>query len=373
MSKDFYEVLGVSANATDDEIKKAYRALARQHHPDANNNDPHSAERFKELNEAYETLRDPERRRRYDMFGADGANAGAGSPFGAGQFGLNDLFDAFFSGGDMFGGGRRGAGPQRGQDAEVALDLTLEDVVFGSRKTLELHMPVECDTCHGSGCAPGTHPDSCRVCDGTGEVRQMRRSLLGQLMTASPCTNCGGTGQAIPDPCPSCRGTGQVNSARSIDVEVPKGIDDGQRLRLSGRGPAAPRGGPAGDLYVMVRVRPDPNFERRGDDLWHTHTVSIAQATLGTQLEIDTLDGPQPLDIPAGTQPGAVQRIRGLGVPSLRSGRRGDLNIEVRVVVPTNLKNEEADLLAQFAQLRGEHIAPHRDGLFSRLRSSFKQ
>lgn len=373
MTRDYYELLGVSQHATDDEIKKAFRALARQYHPDANPNDPDAAERFKEIGEAYETLRDPERRRRYDMFGPEGAAAGAGAPFGAGQFGLNDLFDAFF-GGDMFGGpGARGsAGPMRGADAEVVLDLTLVDVVNGARKTLDLHMPIACDRCNGSGCASGTHPERCATCNGTGEMRQVRRSLLGQLVTATPCTSCSATGQVIPSPCDACHGAGYVDADTSIDVEVPRGIDDGQRLRLSGRGPAAPRGGPAGDLYVAVRVAPHPDFERRGDELWHTQPVSIVQAALGTQMELSTLDGPQSLTVPPGTQPGTLLRMRGFGVPSLRNGRRGDLVVQVNVNVPTDLSQEEAELLAQFATMRGEHVTPPHEGLFSRIRSAFK-
>jgi molecular chaperone DnaJ len=367
---DYYDVLGVPTNATDDEIKKAFRALARQYHPDANPENPEAAERFKEINEAYETLKDPERRRRYDMFGPDGANAGAGSPFGSGSFGLNDLFDAFFGGGDPFGAGPRG--PERGTDAETSLRVTLEDVVFGARKTLDLRMPLPCDTCGASGCAPGTHPDRCATCDGTGEVRHVRRSLLGQLVTAAPCQMCGGSGQVIPNPCDTCRGTGRVNGATTIDVDLPKGIDDGQRLRLSGRGPAAPRGGPSGDLYVSVHVQPHADFERRGDDLWRAVPVSITQATLGTTVDLNTLDGDEALEVPPGTQHGAQFRMKGLGVPSLRNGRRGDLVAEVNVEVPTRLSQEEAELLVQFAEMRGEHVTPPHEGLFSRIRSAFK-
>jgi molecular chaperone DnaJ len=367
---DYYDVLGVATNATEDEIKKAFRALARQYHPDANPDNPEAAERFKEINEAYETLKDPERRRRYDMFGPNGANAGAGAPFGSGAFGLNDLFDAFFGGGDPFGGGPHG--PERGSDAETSLRVTLEDVVFGARKTLDLRMPVPCDECDASGCRPGTHPDRCATCEGTGEVRHVRRSLLGQLVTAAPCQTCSGTGQVIPNPCETCRGTGRVNGGTSIDVDLPKGIDDGQRLRLSGRGPAAPRGGPSGDLYVSVHVQPHQDFERRGDDLWRAVPVSITQATLGTNVDLNTLDGEQPLEVPPGTQHGTQFRMKGLGVPSLRNGRRGDLVAEVNVEVPTRLNQDEAELLAQFAEMRGEQVTPPHEGLFSRIRSAFK-
>jgi molecular chaperone DnaJ len=377
MARDYYEVLGVSSNATDDEIKKAFRSLARECHPDANHGDPHAAERFKEINEAYETLRDPERRRRYDMYGPDAAAAGAGpfgeGPFGAGQFGLNDLFDAFF-GGDVFGGGRGrgGAGPARGHDAETAMDLTLAEAVFGARRTVTLRMPVECDRCDGSGCAPGTHPSRCSTCGGTGEVRQVRRSLLGQIMTAAPCGTCGGAGQQILNPCEGCRGLGVVEGERSIDVEVPAGIDDGQRLRLAGRGPAAPRGGPAGDLFVGVRVAPHETLVRDGDELWRRLGVSIVQAALGTTVEIETLDGPHEVVVSAGTQHGSQLRVRGLGAPNLRSGRRGDLVVEVHVVVPTNLSVEEAEALGQYAVLRGEEVTPPAEGLFSRIRSAFR-
>jgi len=372
----YYEVLGVSTNATDDEIKRAFRALARKYHPDANPNDPAAVERFKEVNEAYETLRDPERRRRYDMFGPEGANAGpfgSGSPFDAGAFGLNDLFDAFFGAGGAAGGRGRGpAGATRGPDVETVLDLTLNDIVFGARKTLDLQMMIPCETCGASGCKPGTHPDRCPTCEGTGEVRQVRRSLLGQIVTAGPCGACGATGQVIPDPCAVCAGAGRVNGRRSVEVDVPAGIDDGQRLRLAGRGPAAPRGGPAGDLYVGVRVARHPDLERRGDDLWYQLPVSIVQAALGTQLDVQTLDGEQEVDVPAGTQPGALIRLRGLGVPSLRTTRRGDLVFEVRVEVPTRLKEEEAELLARFAELRGEKVGAAHEGLLSRIRSAFK-
>jgi len=370
---NYYELLGVSSDATDDEIKKAFRALARKFHPDANPDDPEAGERFKEINDAYETLRDPERRRRYDMFGPEGANAGGfggQSPFDAGAFGLNDLFDAFFG-----GAGPRGRGPggaARGPDAETVVELTLHDVVFGARKTLDVQMPVECERCSGTGCAPGTHPDRCPTCDGSGEVRQVRRSLLGQIVTAGPCNACGASGQVIPNPCDACGGSGRVNGNSSIEVDVPRGIDDGQQLRLSGRGPAAPRGGPAGDLYVAVRVMRHPDLERRGDELWYHLPVSIVQAALGTQLEIETLDGAREIDIAAGTQPGALIRLRGLGVPSLRTSRRGDLVVEVRVDVPMRLNDEEAALLAQFAELRGEKVSSVHEGLLARIRSAFK-
>ena len=372
MARDAYEVLGVARSATDDEIKRAYRKLARECHPDANPDDPTAADRFKEVSAAYEAVREPERRRQYDMFGPEGPGGGAGAagnPFASGGFGLNDLFDAFFSG-DAFGG--REGGARRGPDAETVMELTLAEVVTGVRRTVDMRMPVECDTCGGSGGQPGTHPTRCANCDGVGEVRQVRKSLLGQIMTAGPCPKCSGLGTTIDHPCPTCRGDGRVNGSRSIEVEVPAGIDDAQRLRLAGRGPAAPRGGTPGDLFVGVRVTPNSQFERRGDDLWHRLPVSIVQAALGAQVQVETFDGPRDVAVQSGTQPGARIRVPGLGVPSLRTGRRGDLVMEVNVEVPTNLNPEQAELLAQLAQLRGEEVTPPTEGLFSRIRSAFR-
>jgi molecular chaperone DnaJ len=368
--QDFYEILGVSRSSTDDEIKKAYRALARQYHPDANPGDAQAEAHFKEVSVAYETLRDPEKRRRYDTFGPEGLGAAAG--FGGADFGLNDLFDAFF-GGDAFGRGRGPVGPPRGQDAETVMDLTLEEAAFGATRSLELDMPIECETCGGSGAAEGTHSETCPTCAGRGEVRQTRRSILGQLVTSGPCPQCSGLGTIVASPCPTCRGEGRHRGARQLDVEVPPGIDGGQRLRLTGRGPAAGRGGAPGDLYVGVRIVPDARFERRGDDLFHLAPIALTQAALGTRLEIETLDGVEPLQVAPGTQPGAVLRIRGRGMPSLRTGRRGDLIVELRVEVPTNLSAEEAELLVQFAEMRGEDVTSPKDhGLFSRIRSAFQ-
>ncbi len=367
MAQDLYAVLGVAPNATDDELKKAFRKLARECHPDANPDDPQAADRFKEISAAYETLRDPERRRRYDTFGTtdEGAN-----PFASSSFGLNDLFDAFFSG-DAFGTRGR-AGPRRGVDAETLIELTLEEAVRGTRRTIEMRFPIECDACEGSGCAPGTHPSRCRTCDGVGQVRQVRRSLLGQIVTAGPCPACEGVGTSIENPCPECRGDGRVAGTRSIEVDVPAGIDDGQRLRLAGRGPAAPRGGVPGDLFVAVHVLSHDAFERRGDELWHRLPVSIVQAALGTRIELETFDGAREIDVQSGTQPGTLIRLHGLGAPSLHNGRRADLVVEVDVRVPTNLTPEQAELLAQLAQLRGEDVTPPHEGLFSRIRSAFR-
>jgi molecular chaperone DnaJ len=369
---DYYETLGLSRTATDDDIKRAYRALARQYHPDSNPDAPDAEAKFKEINLAYETLRDPERRRRYDVFGEDGTRPGAGGS-GAGEaFGFGDIFDAFF-GGDPFGNGRGQAGPPRAPDAEAVVHLELAQAAFGTTATVEVRLPVSCERCEGSGCEPGTHPARCDVCGGAGEVREVRRSILGQIVTAAPCVACSATGSRIPTPCRECRGDGRVRSSRSIDVEVPSGVDDGQRLRLSGRGPAAPRGGVPGDLYVTVRVAPDPRFERQGEDLLHVRTIAFTQATLGTHLDIDTLEGLEELIVPPGTQPGHVFRLKGRGVPALRGRGRGDLMVRIDVAVPTRLSAEEDELVRSLAAMRDEEVANVQDkGVFSRLRSAFQ-
>ena len=367
---DHYDVLGVSRNASDDDIKRAYRELARKYHPDSNP-DPAAVEQFKEVTRAYEVLRDPERRRRYDVFGDTGNGATSGATAGDAFGGFGDIFDAFF-GGDPFGQRRSQAGPTRGDDAETVIELTLHDAAFGITHSIEARLPVECARCEGSGCEPGTHPTRCDVCGGEGEVRQVRRSILGQIMTSSPCAVCAGTGRRILTQCKDCRGDGRVMAARNIDVDVPAGVDDGTRLRLPGRGAAAQRGGPPGDLYVTIRVRPHPSFERHGNDLLLVQRIGLAQAALGTELEIETLDGTQSLTVPAGTQPGQLFRVKGAGVQALRGRGRGDLMVRVEVEIPTKLDDEEAELLHRFAEYRGEAVAPPSKGVFSRLRSAFQ-
>jgi molecular chaperone DnaJ len=372
LPRSYYDVLGVSPQASEADIKRAYRALARRYHPDSHPDDPDAEAHFKEVTVAYETLRDPERRRRYDMFGDDGTSAArSGAPTGD-AFGLGDLFDAFF-GGDAFGGRRGPAGPARGHDAEVAVELTLRDAAFGVVHTVEVRLPVMCERCDGSGCEPGTHPSRCDTCGGTGEVRQVRRSILGQMVTASPCPSCDATGQRILSPCRDCRGEGRVHALRRIDVEVPPGVDSGQRLRLPERGPAAPRGGIPGDLYVNIAVAPHPAFERHGNDLLHAHRLPFTQAALGASFTIETLEGDQEeILVPPGAQPGQVVRLKGKGVPSLHGRRRGDLLVRLDVEIPERLRPEEEELLRRLAELRGDHVAPPDRGFFERVRSAFQ-
>ncbi len=363
---DLYSLLGVESSATDDEIKRAYRALARELHPDANPGDTAAEEQFKEVSAAYEVLRDPERRRRYDTFGDDGRGQGGGA--GGDAFGFGDIFDAFFSGG--FGGGGRG-GPPRGQDAETTIQIDLSEAAFGITTTVDLQLPGPCERCEGHGSEPGTHAEQCPDCGGSGEVRQVRRSVLGQLVTAAPCFRCDGIGQVVPNPCSECRGDGRVRTRQEIEVEIPAGIDHGQRLRLPGRGPAAARGGAAGDLYVQIQVRPHPTLERHGVDLVHRHTLAVTQAALGASFELETLDGVEKISVEPGTQPGEVMRLRGRGVPVLNGRGRGDLLVEMNVEVPQRLTAEQAELLAKFAAERGEMIDPPEGGLFSKIRAAF--
>ena len=368
---DYYELLGVGRDATPDEIKKAYRRLARELHPDTNP-DPSAEERFKEINAAYETLSDPERRQRYDLFGEQpGTGQGGFDPFGGGGFG--DIFDAFFGGSSPFGGQRRGpAGPPRGADLEVAIDLDFVEAVFGASHDLSVRVPVSCSTCGGSGAEPGTSPVTCDQCGGSGQVRRVRQSILGQMVTAGPCNRCHGAGQLIASPCGDCRGEGRRTEERTFTVDVPGGVDTGSTLRLTGRGAAGPRGGTTGDLYVHIRVAPHERFERNGYDLLEELHVPMTQAALGAHLKYETLDGTEDLVLPPGTQSGRVFRLRGRGVPHVNDRGRGDLLVRIVVDTPTDLGGEEEALLRRLATLRGEDVAPEEKGFFSRIRSAFK-
>jgi molecular chaperone DnaJ len=378
MATDYYELLGVARSASQDDLKKAYRRLARELHPDTNP-DPVAEERFKEVAIAYETLSDPERRRRYDTFGPEGA---AGGP-GAGGFdpfagaGLGDIFEAFFGGaggGSPFGGGRqRGpSGRPRGADMELAVELTFEEAVFGVAKDVTLRLPVACATCEATGAKPGTAPTVCGEWGGSGQVRRVRQSILGQMVTAGPCTRCGGVGEIVLDPCAACRGEGRVTEERTYTIDVPSGVDDGTTLRLTGRGSVGPRGGGAGDLYVHVRVKPHERFERDGYDLVDELHLAFTQATLGTTVRYETLDGDEELAIGGGTQTGRVFRLRHKGVPHVDGRGRGDLMVHVVVDVPDDLDDAQEALLRQLAEARGEEVAPPEHGLMSRIRGAFK-
>jgi molecular chaperone DnaJ len=373
---NLYEVLGVRSDASDEELKRAYRAKAREFHPDANHDDDGSAERFKEVSLAYEVLKDPERRARYDRYGAEGVfgaggGGAAGDPFAGG---LGDLFDAFFNGmGGAAGGGRgRRTGPVPGPDAEMVLRLSFKEAVFGVARQVEVETPVHCDTCEGTGARPGTSAVRCPECQGAGELRRMRQSILGQVITAVPCQHCQGTGQFIEQACADCGGQGRRNESRTLTVDIPAGVDEGSTLRLSGHGPAGFRGGPNGALFVHISVTPDPAFERSGVDLHGSVHVPVALAALGGSVAFETLDDTRELPITAGTQSGAVIPLKGLGVPRLRGRGRGDLFVHVQVDTPTDLDERQKELLASLAAARGEHLgsAPQSEGIFSKLRSA---
>jgi molecular chaperone DnaJ len=379
---DYYELLGVSRQATDEEIKRAYLRLARELHPDANPGDDRSDDQFKRINLAYETLRDPERRRQYDMFGpagvrGAGGGGGAGDPFAGfgGGGGLGDLFDAFFGGAGGAGGagGRTTrSGPRKGEDAEATLTLEFAEAVFGVQHELTVRLPQTCSTCDGTGARPGTTPVTCSVCQGAGEVRRVRQSILGQMVTATPCPRCGGIGEEIRSPCADCRGEGRRRDERSFVVDVPAGVDEGSTLRLPGRGAGGRRGGPDGDLYVHLRVRAHPTLTRRGADLLGVVHVGMTQAVLGVSFPFETLDGPEQLTIPGGTQSGREFRLRGRGVPHLQARGRGDLIVTVVVDTPSDLSKEQEDLVRRLAAARGEEVTPPDPGLMSKLRSAFK-
>lgn len=372
---DYYADLGVSRDATADEIKRAYRKAARKLHPDVNPG-PEAEEQFKRLSQAYDVLSDDTKRRQYDMGADPYANGGAG--FGHG-FSFSDIMDAFFGAGAGAGSGR-GPRPRRarGQDALVPLDIDLSTAVFGGNADLVIDTAVGCPTCAGDGCAPGTSPRTCDVCDGRGEIQQIQRSFLGQVMTTRPCMTCQGFGQVIPEPCRECSGDGRVRHRRTLTIKVPAGVDTGTRIQLSGEGEVGPGNGPAGDLYVEIAVRRHPAFQRRGDDLHATLELPMTAAALGASIPMDTLDGPRDIEIRRGTQSGDSVTLRGLGVTHLRHSGRGDLHVHLMVQTPTRLSAEQEDLLRRLAALReeeqpnGKVTSPADGSLFGKLRDAFK-
>jgi len=363
--RDYYLILGVERTATDAEVKRAYRKLAQQWHPDVNA-DPAAHDRFTEINEAYQVLSDPERRGRYDMFGAAGLGGGAGAGF-EGFGGFSDIFDAFFGGGAGTASARRGR-PQPGADLRYDLRIAFEEAVRGTDKEIEFTVLQRCETCHGSGAAPGTEAITCSQCNGRGEVRSVRQTMLGQMVNVSPCPRCRGEGRIVELPCDRCRGDGRTERRRTLQVSIPPGIDEGHQIRLSNEGEVGPRGGPAGSLYVAVHVQPHPSLKREGTELFYEASISIAQAALGTRISVPTVDGDEEVEIKAGTQPNTEIRLRGKGVPHLRrSGARGDLHVLVDVVVPTRLSRKARELLVAYADEAGEPVESGGGGLREKL------
>ena len=368
--RDYYEVLGVKKDATADEIKKAYRKLTKENHPDLHPGDKACEERFKEANEAYEILSDEEKRKKYDQFGHAAFDPNAG--YGAGGFdgfggfgGFGDIFSDIFGG---FGGATRSNpnAPRRGESIRATVNISFEEAAFGCKKEVTVAKIETCADCKGTGCAPGTTPEICPDCKGTGQVTVAQRTPFGMMQSSSPCTKCRGTGKIIHQPCKTCRGMGSIRRQHKVEVTIPAGIDDGQTISKPGGGNAGVNGGPAGDLLVSVIVRPHARFERDGTSVLLEQEISYAQATLGAEVEVPTLDGKVKLTIPEGTQPGAVFRLRGKGIPFLRGSGRGDQFVSVTIKVPKNLTGSQKELLRQFAASMGELDGDAGRGIFGR-------
>ena len=373
--RDYYEVLGLTKSASDDEIKKAYRKLAKQYHPDLHPGDKECEEKFKEINEAYEVLSDADKKAKYDQFGHaafdPNAGYGGGGAYGGGFGGFDDLGDILgniFGGGfGGFGGGGRQNGPQRGDNLRVGVSLTFEEAAFGVTKEITVPRVEQCDKCHGSGCAEGTTPEVCPDCKGTGSVRTQQRTPFGVMSASSPCRKCGGTGKIIHQPCPECSGKGAVRRQRKISVTIPAGIDDGQTISLRNQGHAGANGGGSGDLLITVSVKAHPLFERDGASVLFDMPISFVQAALGAEVEVPTLDGKVKYTIPEGTQTGTVFRLRGKGIPYLNASGRGDQFVTVNIVTPKSLTREQKELLRKYGEATGEDDGV-KTGLFEKKR-----
>ena len=371
--RDYYEVLGIQKGASEDEIKKAYKKLARKYHPDMNPGDKEAEEKFKEVNEANEVLSDPEKKARYDQFGFAGVDPNYGAGAGGGAYGggfdfgdLGDIFGSFFGGG--FGGGQRRNpnAPQRGESIRASVSVSFTEAAFGCEKSVTLERSEQCPTCKGNGCAPGTTPEICPDCHGTGTVQTRRQTPMGVFASNGPCRKCGGTGRLIHQPCPDCRGTGAVRKRKTIKVNIPAGIDHGQTISLRGQGHAGKNGGPAGDLLVTVMVQPHDVFRRDGTAVFCEAPITFTQAVLGAELEIPTIDGKVKYTIPEGTQTGTVFRLKGKGIPVLNGRGRGDQYVTVTIETPRNLNREQKDALRKFSETLNE-------GNYEKHRSFFKK
>lgn len=366
--KDFYEVLGVSRTATPEEIKKAFRKLAMQYHPDRNR-EPGAEDRFKEINQAFEVLSDPEKRAAYDRFGHAGIGQQGPSGFeGFNNFGgFGDIFDAFFGGAT-----RQRRGPARGPDLRYNLTLGFEEAIFGAEKEIEVNRTEQCALCGGSGAEPGSKPERCPSCNGTGEIRRVQQSIFGQFVNVTQCDRCHGEGRVITSPCAECRGTGRERKVRKLQVKIPPGVDNGQQLRLSSEGEAGVQGGPPGNLYVLLHVQEHEQFKRDEDDIILDLPINFAQAALGDELEVPTIDGKAELKLPAGTQSGRIFELKDKGVPHLRGGGRGDQIVRVRVVTPTTITPDQKRLFKELANSLGTATMPHEEkGFFDRIRDAF--
>ncbi|RXZ77184.1 molecular chaperone DnaJ [Paenibacillaceae bacterium] len=368
--RDYYEVLGINKDASDDEIKKSYRVLARKYHPDVNK-EAGAETQFKEVKEAYDVLSDTQKRSTYDRYGHVDPNQGFGGGGGAGDFGgFGDIFDMFFGG----GGGRRDPNaPQRGNDLQYTMTIDFKDAVFGKETDITIPRTETCDSCHGSGAKVGTKPENCSVCKGSGQQEVVQNTPFGRIVNRRACTSCSGTGRVIKEKCGTCHGAGKVKKNRTIHVRIPAGVDEGAQIRLSGEGESGQKGGPAGDLYIVIRVKAHDFFERDGDDIYCEVPLTFAQAALGDEIEIPTLTEKVKLKIPAGTQTGTYFRLKSKGVPRLRGYGQGDQHVKVTIVTPTSLNDEQKELLRQFSGLRGDGSASeHHESIFEKMKKAFR-
>ena len=380
--RDYYEVLGVEKSATDQELKKAYRKLAMKYHPDRNPDDKEAEEKFKEVNEAYEVLSDETKRRTYDQFGHEGVNGQGGfggQGFGGQGFGggFEDIFGDMF--GDIFGGGFGGSGrtrrrgPERGADIRQNVTISFEEAAFGKKMSIKINRTEECSECNGSGAKPGTSKKTCSTCNGSGEVRTVQRTPFGNIASSRTCDKCNGEGEVVESPCPKCNGKGNTRKIKTIEIDIPAGIDDGQMIKLSGQGEVGSKGGPRGDLYIIVNVKNDTKFERDGFDIYLEMKITFTQAALGAELEVPTLDGKVVYNVPEGTQTGTVFRLREKGVPKLRGNSRGDQYVKVIVETPRNLTESQRELLKAFAEECGEEVHEKKKSFGQKIEDIFKK
>lgn len=372
-NKDYYDILGISKGASDDEIKKAYRKLAMKYHPDRNPDNKEAEDKFKDINEAYQVLSDPQKKSQYDQFGTTDFNGGFGGAGGfdfSGMGGFEDIFDSFFGGGFS---SRRRNGPERGADLEYTLNLTFEEAVFGIEKEISISKNENCDTCNGTGSKPGSNPKTCDKCGGTGQVRYQRNTPLGSFVSTSTCDKCNGTGKVITDPCSHCHGKGTVRKNKKVKIKIPAGVDTGNVLPLRGQGEPGKNGGPSGDLYINLRVSPHKLFNRKGFDIYIEEHISFGKASLGTELKVPTIDGDVKYKVPAGTQSGTVFRLKGKGVPRVNGHGRGDEYVKIIVDIPKSLNEKQKEALLAFMEASGEKMDDiHKKSFVDKIKDSFK-
>ena len=378
--RDYYDVLGVDKSADATAIKKDYRKLAMKYHPDKNPGDKEAEEKFKEINEAYEVLSDETKRRNYDQFGHEGVNGqgfgGAGGFGGQGFGGFDDIFGDIF--GDMFGGGfsggsrQRRRGPERGADIKQRVNISFEEAAFGKKVQVKINRSEECDQCHGSGAKPGTSKKTCPTCHGSGQVQSVQRTPFGNIASTRTCSTCNGEGEVIDSPCSKCHGKGSIRKTKTIEVDIPAGIDNGQMIKLGGQGELGTRGGPRGDLYIEVNVQSHPLFTRDGYDVYLEMPITFAQATLGDKIQVPTLDGKVEYEVPEGTQTGTVFRLKGKGIPKLKSNVRGDQYVKVTVEIPKKLNEKQKELVREFAKECGQEVHQRQKTLSDKIDNFFK-